>query len=181
MHRAPFCAGFCPFSRSDCSVVPFCAGMGYHFRRGMGNCCRLRRKCPQIRPDHSEAPFYAGKGRQTRPEMPDSQFCAGMRYLFQRRMENCSRLRRKTLPNPPGLLRDTLLRRNGVSFPARNGKLLPPAQELAALPARNAPRHPSAREWGIIYGAGFFNWKLSGRKIDKFYWCKGNFYHLSLI
>ena len=138
-------------------------------------------KCPQIRPERSEAPFCAGKGRQTRPEMPDSQFCAGMMYLFLRRIGNCCRLRRKTLPNPPGLLRDTLLRRNRVSFPARNGKLLPPARVLAALPARNAPWHPSAREWGIFFCAGFLNWKLWERKRDKFYWCKSNFYHLSLI
>ena len=61
------------------------------------------------------------------------------------------------------------------------GELLLPARELATLPARIAPWHPSAQKWGIISGAGFLNWKLSGRKIDKFYWCKGNFYHLSLI
>ena len=31
------------------------------------------------------------------------------------------------------------LRWNGVSFSAPNGKLLPPTQELAAKPTRNAP------------------------------------------
>ena len=57
---------------------------------------------------------------------------------------------RRILPIfPLRLLRGTLLRRNGVSFPARNGKLLPPAQENAPKSARNAPRHPSAREKAV--------------------------------
>jgi hypothetical protein len=61
------------------------------------------------------------------------------------------------------------------------GELPPSARELAALPAWIAPWHPSAQEWGIFLRAGFLNWKLSGRKIDKFFLSKGNFYHLSLI
>ena len=104
------------------------------------------------------------------PEILRRTFCAGMGYLFLRRMENCSRLRGKWPPNPPGMLRDTLLRGNlpffprgllrgnvlrwnGVSFSARNGRLWARARENAPNPARTAPRHPSEREWGIFFCA----------------------------
>ena len=40
------CAGKRSLTRPERSVAPFCAGMGYHFRRGMKNCCRLRGKMP---------------------------------------------------------------------------------------------------------------------------------------
>ena len=54
-------------------------------------------------------------------------------------MKKCSRLRVNGLPFPPGMLRSNVLRGNGVSFSARNGKMKPPAQESVAKPARNAP------------------------------------------
>jgi hypothetical protein len=55
--------------------------------------------------------------------------------------------------NLPGMLRDTLPRRNGVSFSAQKGKLQPPAREIAAQYAPNAAWHRSAREWGIFFCA----------------------------
>ena len=38
------CAGFHCYFRSEAYVAPFCAGMGYHFRRGKEKSCRLRKK-----------------------------------------------------------------------------------------------------------------------------------------
>ena len=58
-----------------------------------------------------------------RAELTASLFCAGMGYLFLRRMEKCSRLRGKKVPNPPEMLRGNVLRGNGVSFSAQNGKM----------------------------------------------------------
>ena len=63
--------------------------------------------------------FRAGISCPTRPECQSMKFCAGMGYLFRRGMEKCSRLRGMGAPNPPGMPRATVLRRNGVSFSAR--------------------------------------------------------------
>ena len=62
-------------------------------------------------------------------------------------------LRGNQLPNKPGMLRDNVLRGNGVSFQARNGKMWPPARESAAKHARNPLWQHSAQEWGIFSSA----------------------------
>ena len=65
----------------------------------------------------------AGMGCSVRPECPAARFCAGMGYLFLRRKEKCSRLRGIMVPSTLGMLRSGVLRGNGVSFSAQEGKM----------------------------------------------------------
>ena len=107
--------------------------------------------------------------------------CAGMGYLFLRGKGNTSRLRGKTVPFPPGLLRSTFLRGNGVSFSAREGKCQPPAREYAAFYARIAKEYLSARKRGIFFSAEFLFWKLLGLKREIFFRCMVFIYDLSVL
>ena len=116
-------AGIARLTRADCLQMKFCAGISLQIRPEQknvaacaGNARLTRADCPQMK-------FCAGIGRKIRPESSVTPFCAGMECLFLRRKENCNRLRGKTVPNPPGILCGTILRRNGVSFSAQKEKL----------------------------------------------------------
>ena len=93
------CAGILSQIRLEASVAPFCAGMGYHFRRGMKKCLRLR-----------------GKTVPNPPVLLSGSLLRGNGVSFPPGMKNCSRLRGNPWSNPPGMLRGNVLRRNGVSF-----------------------------------------------------------------
>ena len=123
------CAGFLPYFRVESCEVTFCAGF-----------------VPIFRANESCLSFRAGFLPYFRQDCPEVPSCAGIGYLFPRGMEKCSRLRGKTFPNPPGLPGVTFLRRNRVSFSARNGKMLPPALENLPKSARGARSYLSAPE-----------------------------------
>ena len=93
--------------RAEAFVARFCAGMGYHFRRGRRNCSRLRRKMPPNPPGMENS----SRLRENWPPNPPG-------------MKKCSRLRWKTVPNPPGSISGTFLRGNWVSFSAQYIRVL---------------------------------------------------------
>ena len=69
----------------------------------------------------------------------------GMRYLFQRRMEKCSRLRGNQLPNTPGMPSGNVLRGMGYLF--RRGM-----QNCSRLRRNQRPNTPGMLSGNVLRG-----------------------------